>query len=69
MAKQVLRHWSQVVRHSHAFLFKHFVELAIVIASTNAIFNPLIYVQCSIEFRKIVKKIGANLRQKMMTAI
>ena len=55
----------QVFRHVHSFLFKHFVELAIVLASTNSFINPLIYLQCSIEFRNIVKKFAKNLKRKI----
>ena len=57
----------QVFRHTHSFLFKNFVELAIVIASTNSFINPLIYLQCSTEFRAIVKKVFKQVKFKLFT--
>ena len=57
----------QVFRHTHSLLFKNFVELAIVIASTNSFFNPLIYLQCSTEFRAIVRKVFKQVKLKFAT--
>ena len=57
----------QVFRHTHSLLFKNFVELAIVIASTNSFINPLIYLQCSTEFRVIVKKVFKQVKVKLFT--
>jgi hypothetical protein len=58
-----------VFRHTHSFFFKHLVELAIVIASTTSFFNPLIYLQCSVEFRNIVKKVFKTLKRKWTSSV
>ena len=42
-------------RQVHSFTMRKVVEVAVFIASTNSLINPLIYALCSSEFRSIVK--------------
>ena len=46
---------AEAVFHAHNFLLSDLVELSIIIAMSNSLINPFIYLMCSTEFRSAVR--------------
>ena len=45
----------ETIFHTHNFLLSNFAELSIIIAMSNSLINPFIYLMCSTEFRTAVR--------------